>query len=70
MTHPITIVSQTEVLSSYAKFLYEGGDNTSQHTQLIIARVVFKIQVISLTDIALNWHGPSLVTYVSGSTGG
>ena len=28
--HSITIESQTEVLSSYAKFFYE-GDNTSQH---------------------------------------
>ena len=30
VTHPITKVSQKEVLSSYAKFFYE-GDNTSQH---------------------------------------
>ena len=28
--HPITIVSQTDVLSSYANLFYE-GDNTSQH---------------------------------------
>ena len=30
LTHPITKVSPKEVLSSYAKFFYE-GDNTSQH---------------------------------------
>lgn len=43
--HSITIVSQTDVLCSHTSFFYKGGDDSSLHTQLVIARTRFKMQV-------------------------